>query len=618
MPPLKLSTPQIITAEIEIMTNGHVTQNLDIYLKRSEPDYAILLRGKWGCGKTHFINQYIEQNSGKGLTLVKVSLFGLSKASEIEESIFQELHPVLGSKPARLLTATVKGALSATLKADIFGDGDRETEFKVSMDGFSLQKFLFKNDNDICLILDDLERTRIPLEDILGYISHAVEISKIKTIVVANEEKLIEDETYTSFKEKVIGKTFDITHNSDAIIQELLGKTSASQLRDHHQHIHDVYLTSGQQNIRNIRSAIETFEYLSRTLENKILNNLQFIPIFIRSYFALSLEQLSGNLKEEQLRTEKLYSRGNGSWLEKKYFLNYSLIFDGALWADILFMNITAHLNERTLELNYFRDSSDDIPDYWETLSDFKRLEITQLNEELPKLIDDIKNHHEKRLPVHLDKLLLLCFLAEKNFTDIKNSHIKNFVQGYIETHKNSEYWKTHLTSDSSYYGSRLDLKSEMFNELKNQLIQANRVVYEREQQARAAELIETRERDFYNALINNDISYVRHELHKQNAHKNFFTTFSPEHLADVLLSSKNATLQDISIILFERYALNHFIDRQSYAEYLVGELPFWIDVRTDFESKLELIDCRFQKYIRQEFSRQTLSRLINLLEKLH
>lgn len=224
---------------------------------------------------------------------------------------------MLGSKPARLLTATVKGALSATLKADIFGDGDRETEFKVSADGFSLQKFLFKNDNDICLILDDLERTRIPLEDILGYISHCVEISKIKTIVIANEEKLTEKETYISFKEKLFGKTFDITHDSYTIIHELLGKTSASQLRDHHQHVHDVYLASGQQNIRNIRSAIESFESLSRTLENRILNNQQFIPIFIRSYFAVSLEQLSGNLKEEQLRSETLYSKGKESWFEK-------------------------------------------------------------------------------------------------------------------------------------------------------------------------------------------------------------------------------------------------------------------------------------------------------------
>jgi hypothetical protein len=599
------------------MTNGHVTQNLDIYLKRSEPDYAVLLRGRWGCGKTHFINQYIKHRSGKGLTLVKVSLFGLSKVSDIEESIFQELHPVLGSKAARLLTATVKGALSSTLKLDIFGDGDRETEFKISANGFSLQEFLFKNDNDICLILDDLERTRIPLEDILGYISHAVEISKIKTIVIANEEKLTEKETYITFKEKVIGKTFDITHDSDTIVQELLGKTSASQLRDQHQHVHDVYLTSGQQNIRNIRSAIESFESLSRTLESRILNNSQFIPIFIRSYFALSLEQLSGNLKEEQLRSETLYSKGKESWLEKKYFVKHSLIFDGALWADILFRNITANLNERTLELNYFRDSSDDTPDYWETLSDFKRLEYTQLNAELPKLIDDITNHHEKRLPVYLDKLLLLCFLAEKNIISMRNSQITNFAKEYTETQKNSEYWKTHLTSDSSYYGSRLDLKSEMFNKIKSQLIQANQIVYERAQQDRAAELIQTRERDFYNALIEGDIPYVRHELHKQHAHKHFFTTFNPEDLANALLSSKNATLQDVSTILFERYALNHFIDRQSYAENLIGELPLWIDVRVAFEAHLESIDCRFQKYIRHEFSRQTLSRLINLLEDL-
>jgi len=38
--------------------NKHIENYLDLYLEREDVEYATLLTGKWGCGKTYFIKNY--------------------------------------------------------------------------------------------------------------------------------------------------------------------------------------------------------------------------------------------------------------------------------------------------------------------------------------------------------------------------------------------------------------------------------------------------------------------------------------------------------------------------------------------------------------------------------
>ena len=42
--------------------NSHIEEYLDYYCGLSHaPEFAILLKGEWGCGKTWFINKYREK-----------------------------------------------------------------------------------------------------------------------------------------------------------------------------------------------------------------------------------------------------------------------------------------------------------------------------------------------------------------------------------------------------------------------------------------------------------------------------------------------------------------------------------------------------------------------------
>jgi predicted AAA+ superfamily ATPase len=76
--------------------NENIINSLEQYVKDINPQYAILLlSGAWGCGKTYFVEKWIDQyktsniskskkqESEINLRPVKVSLFGLLTNKEL-------------------------------------------------------------------------------------------------------------------------------------------------------------------------------------------------------------------------------------------------------------------------------------------------------------------------------------------------------------------------------------------------------------------------------------------------------------------------------------------------------------------------------------------------------
>ncbi|WEO85030.1 P-loop NTPase fold protein [Pasteurella multocida] len=45
--------------------NEHIEEYLDIYLTKENIEYATVLTGEWGCGKTYFIRNYIKKKENK-------------------------------------------------------------------------------------------------------------------------------------------------------------------------------------------------------------------------------------------------------------------------------------------------------------------------------------------------------------------------------------------------------------------------------------------------------------------------------------------------------------------------------------------------------------------------
>lgn len=84
------------------------------------------------------------------------------------------------------------------------------------------------------LVFDDFERCKIGVIDLLGIINTYVEDKRIKTIVIASEDNIEDEENYKTFKEKVVERTVKLDMEYRRIQQEMIEdyKTETSEYKE--------------------------------------------------------------------------------------------------------------------------------------------------------------------------------------------------------------------------------------------------------------------------------------------------------------------------------------------------------------------------------------------------
>jgi GTPase SAR1 family protein len=100
--------------------NEYISDFLNDYADNPDPQYAVLLTGDWGCGKTHFIKSWREKYTSKKygkpskrensatLRPVYVSLFGLKSINDIRTEISKVIYPLLYSKGGKAVKSLLK------------------------------------------------------------------------------------------------------------------------------------------------------------------------------------------------------------------------------------------------------------------------------------------------------------------------------------------------------------------------------------------------------------------------------------------------------------------------------------------------------------------------------
>lgn len=54
----------------------------------SKPHFAVLIEGRWGCGKTHFVTRLLEDESFTDRKPIYLWVFGISDIQSLETSVF--------------------------------------------------------------------------------------------------------------------------------------------------------------------------------------------------------------------------------------------------------------------------------------------------------------------------------------------------------------------------------------------------------------------------------------------------------------------------------------------------------------------------------------------------
>lgn len=287
------------------MPNKHIIESLNNYINNPDPRYALMLKGQWGCGKTYLIGEWIEEKFDKAerkddvlLEPIRVSLYGMTNTDEITKAIDRQLHPYLYSKAAKIGAGILKIAGKIVLRTDLDfdKDGKNDATLSTSLDSLS---FLASKDEEIVpgnqklLVFDDLERSHIPMKQLLGYINYFVEYCGCHVIIVGDETKVVDEKekkVLDDFREKTVGREFEVKPDIDAAIANFVDDSPrVDWLFGEQSFIKSVFVSSQCDNLRILRQCLYDFKQHFNEADEKLLTNdthimKEILGCFIATY----------------------------------------------------------------------------------------------------------------------------------------------------------------------------------------------------------------------------------------------------------------------------------------------------------------------------------------------
>lgn len=289
--------------------NKQIFDFLNEYAKLPSPQYAVLLRGKWGCGKTYFVKHWLAEfdksdklpanENSIELKPIYVSLFGMREISYIKSAIDRCVNPFFYSKTGKILKIAGRIASKIIFKTelDIDKDGKSETSFSGALDSLSI----FENDNKDevkgvkFIIFDDLERCQIPMKQLLGFINYFVEHCDCHVVVIG-EEKYLDDKTQhdlLEFKEKIVGRELEILPDIEAAIKLFVDEPMMATdfLSKETGMIQLCFECSATHNLRLLRQSLLDFSSLISALpSNLVENNHEYLRSLLACFIAVYAE----------------------------------------------------------------------------------------------------------------------------------------------------------------------------------------------------------------------------------------------------------------------------------------------------------------------------------------
>ncbi len=419
------------------------------YIRSDYTDYAIMINGEWGSGKTYFWNHKIRNRienmtvNGRKLTTIYMSLYGISNLEEISKKIFIETTQLMDKNLKKYMDNNGQTFIPEYAKTGL----DMANFFGVTQNGDKIDYENFFSTDDKVLCFDDLERANVDVIDILGYINNFVEHDHIKTIIICNEKELstklkssnlemktfiatylldkedkllttdkpmvekiedtIEDvfdkaNDYERIKEKLIGETFEYAPEFTYIINGLLIRYESDGelirfLRENTHLIVSTFIKSGTRNLRILKHALndfkKVFDMVNKSYPNTNNRILQTMLIFT---IAISFEIKAGKITKDKFINIQNNEDYKALVVSSRVFMDnrqfYIKEFDNNYYYNFkteyrFFKFIEMYVRTRIFDMKIFKKDMEDIINTVDTdkLPGYKRL----LTEEYWKISDD-------------------------------------------------------------------------------------------------------------------------------------------------------------------------------------------------------------------------------------
>ena len=475
------------------MDSEKLLKEINEYVNNDRINYAILIDGEWGTGKTYFIQEQLipllnrisdkkKADTKEAKKAIYISLYGVENIDDVST----ELYLKATGKFSKITSIGV--GLFKTLKPDI--------NYSKALE---IIKNNFKIDNYV-LIFDDLERANMDVNVCLAYINTFVEHQKMKVIIVANEREIgkinynknyelkiisamnkninyndpekkdilgnringpipnIDDVkerinrmyevnyNYKLIKEKLIGKTYHYKPNFSNIINNLIELYKFDQ--DYSEFLvnnKDILLSEMNiyncNNLRTIKCIFEDFYELYNRIKdiNIKMKDTLIKKIYINFIITvINLKNGENNLQWNGEKFQEAASFGKDEHLiYSKYFLAFRFVDDYILKKEINIDEIVSVLNEyinnNQSEFENGENSYAKLKSYWE-LEDSEIIKLLNgLNKELESDFYPCKMFPKIILTLtYLQNLNFQIDLIEKNY---------NIMEKKIKTDLSEDYY---------------------------------------------------------------------------------------------------------------------------------------------------------------------------------
>lgn len=260
-----------------------------------DPEYAILITGAWGVGKTHLINELLDGGIEE-VTPFYISLYGVNSKDDFDKAVLSAIYPYTEGKAVKLAT----GVASA-----IAGMARFKLDMQLSDIAETVKAGVF--------IFDDLERIgeEIKLRTLMGFLNKFIEHAGCRVILICNDDKIEDKDVFEKTKEKLVGRTLRVKPTTTKALSHFLNEISNKQcnkfLKKNRSLIEKVYETSEVNNLRVLKQSLWDLEQLFSCLDKKHKTDKQAMFELFRLFLMFAIEAKSGNLN-----TKELLCRGHG------------------------------------------------------------------------------------------------------------------------------------------------------------------------------------------------------------------------------------------------------------------------------------------------------------------
>ncbi len=530
-------------------------KQLSEYINNKLYNYAFLIKGQWGAGKSYFLKEFIKKNENSKI-FINVSLNGLCSINDIDIKIIQHINTKIGKEMLKDVTfKDLKKQVNTKNISKLFNK-DIPSLIVDSILDVITDKL---NKNDIVLIFDDVERCNIKFKTLFAYINYYVEIQEMKVILLINESAIKKNkEEYNKIKEKIIGHSIEYIPDVKSIYLNIINNIEDINLKNFFENSVETFLlevnSQNHLNIRTLQFIIDKF----LNFYNIVLKNSEFTndTEIIEEIYAYLIYVCISYKEGKSLYNWKELEYGYISIKEKPSFSDYKLGFKfideyvdkGFIDSNLILNTLRIYKESRLPNNDSFKILKNN---YWE----FEDITVyNYINNIKQKLID--KNYKSSNI---LDILLLLLKLKEYGYNININEYLDYFKEIITFDVNNN---KIQFNSDMELFASTSEDIKEQYFKISNDL----KIYYAKARFTRI------------DSLINNGNFKILFEEIKNNTNNlldfivnnGFFCNINMENLINRLKSKNDTALELMNF----KYIFDKLIYEPIYIKNFNNEIP--------------------------------------------